>query len=50
MRWSSMKQARNLPRVRAACRDRGGEDAWLVEKGTMPQRRITKLATMLPSR
>ncbi|MEQ6203074.1 precorrin-2 C(20)-methyltransferase [Sulfitobacter sp. HNIBRBA2951] len=40
-----MKTGRNLPRVRAALAQTGRlDDAWLVEKGTMPQQRIAKLA------
>ncbi|MEH6644402.1 precorrin-2 C(20)-methyltransferase [Sulfitobacter sp.] len=40
-----MKTGRNLPRVRAALAETGRlDDAWLVEKGTMPQQRIAKLA------
>ncbi|KIN74614.1 precorrin-2 C(20)-methyltransferase [Sulfitobacter guttiformis] len=40
-----MKTGRNLPRVRRALAATGRlEDAWLVEKGTMPQQRIAKLA------
>lgn len=39
-----MKTGRNLPRVRKALAATGRlEDAWLVEKGTMPQERIAKL-------
>lgn len=39
-----MKTGRNLPRVRAALAETGRlDDAWLVEKGTMPQQRIAKL-------
>ena len=40
-----MKTGRNLPRVRRALAQTGRlEDAWLVEKGTMPQQRIARLA------
>ena len=40
-----MKTGRNMPRVRRALAQTGRlEDAWLVEKGTMPQQRIAKLA------
>lgn len=40
-----MKTGRNLPRVRAALAATGRlDDAWLVEKGTMPQERIAKLS------
>lgn len=40
-----MKTGRNLPRVRAALAETGRlDDAWLVEKGTMPQQRVAKLA------
>ena len=40
-----MKTGRNLPRVRAALAATGRlQDAWLVEKGTMPQQRIARLA------
>lgn len=40
-----MKTGRNLPRVRAALAATGRlVDAWLVEKGTMPEQRIAKLA------
>jgi len=39
-----MKTGRNLPRVRAALATTGRlHDAWLVEKGTMPQERVAKL-------
>jgi precorrin-2/cobalt-factor-2 C20-methyltransferase len=39
-----MKTGRNLPRVRRAL-DRAGRlaDAWLVERGTMPDQRIARL-------
>jgi len=40
-----MKTGRNIPRVRAALKATGRlDDAWLVEKGTMPQERIAKLS------
>jgi precorrin-2/cobalt-factor-2 C20-methyltransferase len=40
-----MKTGRNLPTVRRALKTAGRlNDAWLVEKGTMPQERIAKLA------
>jgi precorrin-2/cobalt-factor-2 C20-methyltransferase len=40
-----MKTGRNLPRVRAALAATGRlDDAWLVEKGTMPGQRIARLA------
>ena len=40
-----MKTGRNMPRVRAALEATGRLDAaWLVEKGTMPDQRIAKLA------
>ncbi|UWR22333.1 precorrin-2 C(20)-methyltransferase [Sulfitobacter sp. S190] len=40
-----MKTGRNLPRVRRALAATGRlDDAWLVEKGTMPGQRIAKLA------
>ncbi len=40
-----MKTGRNLPTVRRALQATGRlNDAWLVEKGTMPQERIAKLA------
>lgn len=40
-----MKTGRNLPTVRRALEATGRlDDAWLVEKGTMPQERIAKLA------
>jgi precorrin-2/cobalt-factor-2 C20-methyltransferase len=39
-----MKTGRNLPTVRRALEATGRlDDAWLVEKGTMPQERIAKL-------
>ena len=40
-----MKTGRNLPKVRRALELRGGwRDAWLVERGTMPNQRIARLA------
>ncbi|SFD87676.1 precorrin-2 C20-methyltransferase [Sulfitobacter brevis] len=40
-----MKTGRNLPAVRRALTGAGRiDDAWLVEKGTMPQQRVAKLA------
>lgn len=40
-----MKTGRNLPRVRAALKTVGRlEDAWLVERGTMPGQRVARLA------
>ncbi len=40
-----MKTGRNLPRVRRALAVTGRlDDAWLVEKGTMPSQRVAKLA------
>lgn len=40
-----MKTGRNLPAVRRALTAAGRiDDAWLVEKGTMPQQRVAKLA------
>jgi precorrin-2/cobalt-factor-2 C20-methyltransferase len=40
-----MKTGRNLPRVRRALQETGRlDDAWLVEKGTMPGQRIARLA------
>lgn len=39
-----MKTGRNLPRVRAALEQAGRlQDAWLVERGTMPDQRIARL-------
>ena len=39
-----MKTGRNLPRVRRALAEAGRlEDAWLVERGTMPDQRIARL-------
>jgi precorrin-2/cobalt-factor-2 C20-methyltransferase len=40
-----MKTGRNLPKVRRALAAAGRlEDAWLVERGTMPGQRVTRLA------
>lgn len=40
-----MKTGRNLPRVRAALTQAGRlEDAWLIERGTMPDQRVMRLA------
>ncbi len=40
-----MKTGRNLPRVRSALAATGRlDDAWLVEKGTMPTQRVARLA------
>ncbi len=40
-----MKTGRNLPRVRRALEAAGRlDDAWLVERGTMPDQRIARLA------
>jgi precorrin-2/cobalt-factor-2 C20-methyltransferase len=40
-----MKTGRNLPRIRQALADAGRlQDAWLVERGTMPGQRIVRLA------
>ena len=40
-----MKTGRNLPRVRRALATAGRlEDAWLIERGTMPNQRIARLA------
>lgn len=40
-----MKTGRNLPRVRRALETAGRlEDAWLVERGTMPNQRLVRLA------
>lgn len=40
-----MKTGRNLPKVRRALTAAGRlEDAWLVERGTMPGQRVTRLA------
>ncbi|MGR3605198.1 precorrin-2 C(20)-methyltransferase [Sulfitobacter sp.] len=40
-----MKTGRNLPTVRRALAAAGRlDDAWLVEKGTMPEQRVAKLA------
>lgn len=40
-----MKTGRNLPRVRAALAQAGRlQDAWLIERGTMPDQRVARLA------
>jgi precorrin-2/cobalt-factor-2 C20-methyltransferase len=40
-----MKTGRNLPTIRRALETTGRlQDAWLVEKGTMPTQRVAKLA------
>ena len=40
-----MKTGRNLPRVRRALAEAGRlDDAWLVERGTMPGQRVARLA------
>jgi precorrin-2/cobalt-factor-2 C20-methyltransferase len=40
-----MKTGRNLPTVRRALAAAGKlDDAWLVERGTMPDQRVAKLA------
>lgn len=40
-----MKTGRNLPRVRAALAQAGRlDDAWLIERGSMPDQRVAKLA------
>jgi precorrin-2/cobalt-factor-2 C20-methyltransferase len=40
-----MKTGRNLPRVRAALQQAGRlQDAWLIERGTMPDQRVARLA------
>jgi precorrin-2/cobalt-factor-2 C20-methyltransferase len=42
-----MKTGRNLPKVRRALQAVGRLDAaWLVERGTMPQQRVMKLADL----
>lgn len=42
-----MKTGRNLPRVRRALKAAGRlQDAWLVERGTMPGQRIARLADL----
>jgi len=42
-----MKTGRNLPRVRRALAEAGRlQDAWLVERGTMPDQRVVRLATV----
>ena len=45
-----MKTGRNLPKVRRALQAIGRlEDAWLVERGTMPSQRIARLAEVDPA-
>ncbi len=45
-----MKTGRNLPKVRRALAAVGRlEDAWLVERGTMPTQRIARLADVDPA-
>ena len=45
-----MKTGRNLPRVRRALAAAGRlEDAWLVERGTMPGQRVLRLAEADPA-
>jgi precorrin-2/cobalt-factor-2 C20-methyltransferase len=40
-----MKTGRNLPTVKRALQQAGKlDDAWLVEKGSMPGQRVAKLA------
>jgi precorrin-2/cobalt-factor-2 C20-methyltransferase len=40
-----MKTGRNLPRVRAALQQAGRlQDAWLIERGSMPDQRVARLA------
>jgi len=40
-----MKTGRNLPRVRRALAAAGRlQDAWLIERGTMPTQRMARLA------
>ena len=42
-----MKTGRNLPKIRRALETAGRlEDAWLVERGTMPNQRILRLADL----
>jgi precorrin-2/cobalt-factor-2 C20-methyltransferase len=42
-----MKTGRNLPKVRRALETAGRlDDAWLVERGTMPKQRVMKLADL----
>ncbi len=45
-----MKTGRNLPRVRRALQAAGRlGDAWLVERGTMPDQRVARLADVDPA-
>jgi precorrin-2/cobalt-factor-2 C20-methyltransferase len=45
-----MKTGRNLPRVRSALERAGRlDDAWLVERGTMPNQRVARLADVAPN-
>jgi precorrin-2/cobalt-factor-2 C20-methyltransferase len=45
-----MKTGRNLPKVRAALEQAGRlDDAWLVERGTMPTQRIARLVDIDPA-
>lgn len=45
-----MKTGRNLPRVRRALDAAGRlQDAWLVERGTMPDQRVARLAEVDPA-
>jgi precorrin-2/cobalt-factor-2 C20-methyltransferase len=45
-----MKTGRNLPRVRRALQAAGRlQDAWLVERGTMPDQRVVRLAEVDPA-
>jgi precorrin-2/cobalt-factor-2 C20-methyltransferase len=40
-----MKTGRNLPRVRQALAQAGRlDDAWLIERGTMPDQRVLRLS------
>lgn len=42
-----MKTGRNLPKIRRALVSAGRlDDAWLVERGTMPDQRVTRLADL----
>ncbi|WP_050421869.1 precorrin-2 C(20)-methyltransferase [Bradyrhizobium tropiciagri] len=42
-----MKTGRNLPKIRRALAAAGRlDDAWLVERGTMPDQRVTRLADL----
>jgi precorrin-2/cobalt-factor-2 C20-methyltransferase len=45
-----MKTGRNLPRVRAALMATGRlEEAWLIERGTMPDQRVARLVDVDPN-